>query len=91
MKNVIAKIEIKRNYIDEFISLKNEIQEKTKQEKGCVIYDLYQDVELLERFVFVEKFEDEESFDKHIASEYYKAFFAKVSKMLAKEPIVEIY
>jgi quinol monooxygenase YgiN len=46
----------------------------TRQEKGCLTYELHRDPEDDKKFMFYEQFADQEALDFHIAAAYFKKF-----------------
>lgn len=46
----------------------------TRQEKGCLTYELHRDPENDKLFMFYEQFADQEALDVHIAAPYFKTF-----------------
>lgn len=64
----------KRDCIEEFkILIKNTI-EKTKQEEGCLMYDVFQTKNNPVEFIVIDSWKDEESLNKHYESEHYLYF-----------------
>jgi len=46
----------------------------TRQEKGCLTYELHRDTENDKLFMFYEQFADQAALDAHIAAPYFKKF-----------------
>jgi quinol monooxygenase YgiN len=46
----------------------------TRQEKGCLTYELHRDPENYKLFMFYEQFVDQAALDEHIAAPYFKKF-----------------
>ena len=71
---IIARIEAKQNSIDlvktELLSLVG----PTRRESGCLQYDLHQDNDHPEIFVFYENWENRELWQAHMNSEHIKAY-----------------
>jgi quinol monooxygenase YgiN len=51
-----------------------ELVKATKKEKACILYDLHQDIDQGNRFLFYEIWEDQEGLDKHNGQPHIKAF-----------------
>jgi len=63
---------------------------KTRSEKGCLFYSLFQDVSSPGEFMFYEEYADPAALDVHFKSEYLGAFRKSVEGMHSKEKIVEV-
>jgi quinol monooxygenase YgiN len=48
----------------------------TRQEGGCMTYELHRDPEDPKKFMFYEQFADQEALDAHIAAPYFKSFLS---------------
>jgi quinol monooxygenase YgiN len=48
--------------------------EPTRQEPGCVAYELHRDPEHAGKFMFYERFKDQKAFDDHINSAHFIKF-----------------
>ena len=58
----------------------------TRQESGCINYDLHVDTENPARFVFHENWESKVHLDAHLANAHLKAFVARMPDLIA-EPL----
>jgi len=61
---------------------------QTKKEIGCLQYDLYQNSDNVNEFIFHEIWENKAAFDFHNSSEYIKDFFKNSPIILNKAPRV---
>ena len=89
-KKVIARLFIKIESIDSFKKQADEIIQKTRKEKGCLFYSLFQDVSSPGEFLFYEEYASQDVLDIHSNSEYLKIFRTIVSNMQSKEKVVDI-
>ena len=89
-KKVIARLFIKNESIESFKKQAVEIIQKTRKEKGCLFYSLFQDVSSPGEFLFYEEYARQEALDIHSNSEYLKTFRTIVSNMQSKEKVVDI-
>jgi quinol monooxygenase YgiN len=89
-KKVIARLFIKNESIESFKKQTVEIIQKTRKEKGCIFYSLFQDVSSPGEFLFYEEYASQDALDIHSNSEYLKTFRTSVSKMQSKEKVVDI-
>ena len=71
---IIARIQAKAEKVDFIKSEATKLIEPTQKENGCIQYDLLQDNEKPEVFVFYEKWESIELWQKHMESDHLKGF-----------------
>jgi quinol monooxygenase YgiN len=69
-KRVIARIFIKNESIEAFKKQADVIIQKTRSEKGCLFYSLFEDVSRSGEFLFYEEYADQAALDIHFKSEY---------------------
>ena len=89
-KKFIARFFIKNESIESFKKQAAVIIQKTRKEKGCLFYSLFQDVSSPGEFLFYEEYASQEALDIHSNSEYLKTFRTIVSNMQSKEKVVDI-
>lgn len=65
MVNIIAKVTIKKEKIEEFKSVGAELVEASRKDLGCVSYQLFQDKRNEDEFTFIEEWESQELLDSH--------------------------
>jgi quinol monooxygenase YgiN len=83
---VVAKIKAKPGLEE---TVKNELMSlvpPTRQEPGCINYDLHQSPEDQSLFVLYENWVSKEDLDKHLEMPYLNAIKAKADELLA-EPL----
>jgi quinol monooxygenase YgiN len=80
-KMILAKVIIKPEKVDEFITAAQVIIENTHKEPGCLGYQLYQDPVKKTDFIFVESYKDQAAIDAHFAAPYFKEFGATIGGM----------
>ncbi len=71
---IIAHIEAKKDKIDLVKSELIKLIQPTRNEEGCLQYDLYQDNEKPELFLFYENWESNDFLQKHMKSQHIKAY-----------------
>jgi len=89
-KKVIARLFIKNESIESFKKQAAVIIQKTRKEKGCLFYSLFQDVSSPGEFLFYEEYASQDALDIHSNSEHLKTFRTIVSNMQSKEKVVDI-
>ena len=61
----MAHLTVKENHIEELIILFKDLVQRTRQEKGCLQMELYQNKNQPSEFVFVSEFVDVKAFELH--------------------------
>ena len=89
-KRVIARLFIKRGSVEAFKAQAAEMVRKTRCEKGCLFYSLFQDISNPGEFLFYEEYVNQEALDIHFKSEYLGAFRTSINNMQSKEKVVDI-
>jgi len=71
---IVARIEAKKDSIELVKSELIKLIEPTRQEEGCLQYDLHQDNTASEIFIFYENWTNRELWQIHMATEHIKAY-----------------
>ena len=77
--------------VEEVKSILSDLVEPTRQEEGCILYQLLQNPEVLTDFVFIEEWASEAQLDAHLKSPHINEVGAKLDGMLAAEPDIRLY
>lgn len=88
---ILAKNYVKSSQVDRFIEYAEKLVKETRKEKGCISYDLCQDLNDKNIFVFVEKYENKEAIDRHSKSEHFTTIVPKLKDLKEKESEVSKY
>ena len=92
MKKVInARITVKPESIEKFISLADIVVEQSNLEKGCLVYKLYQEAGNPSNFIFYEVYENQDAVDFHNSTQHFKAFIGQITELLAESPMIEVF
>lgn len=86
MIKIIAKSVVKKGEETTFMNLAKELIEKSRIEKGCFSYDLYEDIDHPGIFVLIEEWKDEDAVQLHNQSDHSKKIVPQLDKIrIAKE------
>lgn len=88
---VIAHITAKPDTIDATRELLRALILPTRIEKGCIVYELYQNEADPTDFTFIEEWTSDEDLDSHSESDHLKNFAAEGASLLAAPPDVRRY
>jgi len=80
---IIARIEAKTESLDLVKSEVLKLIEPTRKEKGCIQYELHQDNEKPEIFIFFENWESQELWQIHMESSHLESFVKNTKEALA--------
>jgi quinol monooxygenase YgiN len=86
---VIADFAVLPDRVEEFIeAARRTLVAPTRDEPGCLQYDLWQDAADPARFAMVEAWESEEALATHLARESLRAAVARLAPLAAEPPKV---
>ena len=81
MIKVIAKSIFKDNYVENALHLYDELVVKTRQENGCISYELFQDVNNKNILCIIEEWESEAHLDAHKKTEHFTRIVPLISEI----------
>ena len=90
MLKLVAKFIIKEEKIDEFKKYAEELVSETRKEKGCISYQLFQDVNDKKILTFIEEWENLEAVDNHNKSEHITKLLPMLMETFKEEPVLNI-
>jgi quinol monooxygenase YgiN len=88
---VVAILRAKPDQANEVREILKSLIEPTRQESGCITYELLQNNADLSEFTFVEEWGSNEALDAHLESTHIQAGLAKVTPLLAGAPDIRRY
>ena len=91
MITIIAKATIKKDKIEQFINFANELIIESRKEKGCKMYNLYQDIDSKNILTFIEGWQNEEAIKIHNESVHFKDIVPKLRDMQEEDTEVNLY
>ena len=92
MKKVInARITVKPDAIEQFLSYASVIVLASNMEQGCLVYNLYQEVGNPTAFIFYEEYADQDAVDFHNSTNHFKTFIGQITNILAEAPLIEVF
>ena len=90
MLKLVAKFIIKEDKIDEFKKYTEELVTETRKEKGCISYQLFQDINDSKILTFIEEWENQKSIDNHNNSKHITELLPKLMETLKEDPVLNI-
>ena len=88
---VVARVVALPETLEAVKSVLMGIMEPTRNEEGCISYELLHNEEDLTDFTFVEEWEDRTVLEAHLASAHIKAAASQLKGLVAAEPDIRIY
>ena len=79
MIKVIAKSLIKDSELEKVNNLYSELVQMTRQEDGCISYELFQDINNKNLLIIVEEWESESHLDAHKKTEHFTRIVPQIS------------
>ncbi len=81
---LIAKNTVQEGKQQEFVALAKEMIVNTRQEDGCIYYDLVADQNDEQVYFFIEKYKDEAAVEYHRGTEYFQTIVPKLGALRVK-------
>lgn len=91
MIEIIAQGQFKPECVEIFKQLAHEMIVKTRQEPGCVSYQLCQDLSDSNTFAFVETWQDQAAIDSHNQTPHFTSIVPQFADLLAAPMEVKLY
>jgi quinol monooxygenase YgiN len=92
MIKVVAKNMVINEKVEEFITLAKTLVEATNQkDKGCLHYELYQDIGNPQILTFMEEWQSMEASDEHMAAAHFKEIVPKFDDLTEGPSEVHLY
>lgn len=87
MRAIVARIRVKQGHEAEFEALAAGLVAESRDEAGCLAYDLWRSDEAQE-YVFIERYVDEEAAQAHVKSDHYRRTGRQMSALMDGAPTV---
>jgi quinol monooxygenase YgiN len=88
---VVALMNVRPEKLDETLKAFDSLIAATRQEEGCITYELLQNVEDPNDLTFVEEWSSAEALHAHFETEHFKAVAARADELLATPPDIRRY
>ena len=88
MIKVIAHFYIKPELVEKTDGLFKELVEKSRKDKGCISYELFEVEGDTGHMVFIETWKDKSALDSHSKTEHFVRIINELTKMSYKEAVV---
>ena len=72
--NLVYQVQVKPESKDDILKAFETLVSETRKEKGCIIYDLFQNGEDPNNFILIEKWATQEDLDNHSTSDHFKDY-----------------
>lgn len=88
---IVARIIANWNSVDQVRSILNDLVEPTRNELGCISYELLQNRTDQTDFTFVEEWESDAALDAHLTTKHIKDARTKLPGLVSGEPDIRRY
>ncbi len=82
---LIARLKVKPDKVEEAKAAALAIVDDSRNESGCINYDIHQSIEDETVFLWHETWKNKEAIDEHFATPFFQSFF-KIVETIAAEP-----
>jgi len=90
MIKVIAHFYIKPEFVEKTENLFKELVEKSRKDKGCISYELFEVEGDTGHMVFIETWKDKNALDAHSKTEHFVRIIDELTTMSYKEALVTV-
>jgi quinol monooxygenase YgiN len=91
MIRVVSKSEIKDGMVEAYKKLAVELIQETRKERGCISYELFQDVQNNNIVAFIETWEDQDALERHIKTPHFEKIVPQMAALKEKQPEINVY
>lgn len=91
MVTVIAQFFVKENNINEFLAKCRELIKYTRREAGCVSYELQQNTEQANHYVFLEQWKSKTDLELHFATPHFSSIVPVLVEYCEQTPVVQTF
>src|SRR4026208_639962 len=88
---IVAKVVAKPYSVDQVCSILIELVEPTRNESGCISYELLQNRTDPTDFTFVEEWETDAAIDAHLTTKHIRDVLTKLPGLISGEPDIRRY
>ncbi len=88
---VVATLVSRSDKVDDTKAALSALVGPTREEAGCVSYELFQSNDDPTEFVTVEEWTDDAAIDRHMTTEHIGAALAAAPEILAADPLIKRY
>ena len=91
MITIVAKSIIKPGKKEDFKVLTEMLIRESRKEKGCISYNLYEDINHPNTLIFIEEWRNEEAIKLHNESKHFTGIVPKFSELREGKPEINWY
>lgn len=91
MIKVVAKNFLKEGTKEEVLEIFKELVAETVKEKGCIKYEVFEDLKNPNILSMIEEWESMEDLTAHMNSEHFKKLVPSLAKFMEKEGEINLY
>ncbi|MCD4820884.1 MAG: antibiotic biosynthesis monooxygenase [Methanococcoides sp.] len=88
---IVAKNKVREDKKQEFLKITEELIQKSQNEKGCISYDLYEDIDDPYTLTFIESWKDMKAIDLHNKADHFMKIVPKLADLIEGEIEVKMY
>jgi len=90
MIQAISKLFVKEGQSQEFADIFKEMIKPTREEQGCIQFEIFKDEQDDSMLFVLEKWETDDQFSNHINTEHFERVYPKLENLMSREADVNI-
>ncbi|MET3106809.1 quinol monooxygenase YgiN [Oxalobacteraceae bacterium GrIS 2.11] len=87
---LVARLKVKNGMVDAAKNAALALVPLSRQEAGCINYDVHQAIDDESVFVWHETWANQAALDEHFATTFFKEFFAGMGEMVVEPPVITL-
>ena len=87
---LVARLKVREDAVEEAKKLALGITDDSRNEEGCVNYDVHQAIDDPTVFIWHETWKNKSALDNHFELDYFKEFFDKAGALAAEPPQITV-
>ncbi|GFO56624.1 antibiotic biosynthesis monooxygenase [Geomonas sp. Red276] len=88
--SIVARLKVKPEAVEQVKSELTKLVAPTRKEEGCLEYNLHQDNDTPELFVFYENWESAAHLDRHKESDHYRHCFGTIGGLIEERSLQKL-
>ncbi len=88
---VVGRVQSDADKREALIRIGQQVARASREEAGCIAYQLYEDTEVPNRFVFIEEWESDEALRRHFATPHIAEFMRAIPEAIVSAPDVRFH
>ena len=88
---IVAENYIKQGKVEEFKTMAQELIRESRKERGCLSYNLYEDIHNGNKLTFIEEWKDEDAINNHNKAIHFTTLVPKLAQFKEVQTEASLY